>query len=315
MLFSNSDLQNFADGYVNLKKEKVKKYREQVNRLRDNLEEYIKESTEYGLVKMLHSGSVAKGTALSTINDMDVAVYVKSNEVEGSDEKEILEYIRSALFQVYKRHGMTEDQFTIGTHCVKVQFKGSGLDVDVVPVIYEGDEDDRGYLISNGTGERLLTSISLHKQFIRDRKAAYGNYAQMVRIIKWWRLKREFKMKSFLIELVWAHIADTEGINTDIFAALKQFFKYIVDTELLEPIIFTDNYKKSEVTISAGVPNVLDPVNSANNVASSLDFAKRTRIVDEADEALAYLINAGQASTKEKATQCLKEIFGSSFSY
>ena len=42
---------------------------------------------------------------------------------------------------------MRRDQFSVGIHCVTVSFRGTGLDVDVVPVLYEGDEDDRGYLL------------------------------------------------------------------------------------------------------------------------------------------------------------------------
>ena len=44
-------------------------------------------------------------------------------------------------------------------HCVRVRFRGSGLDVDVVPVLYEGDVNDYGYLVRKYSGERVLTSI------------------------------------------------------------------------------------------------------------------------------------------------------------
>lgn len=315
MLFTNNDLKTFSEENINLKSAKVTKYREQVNRLRNNLTEYIRDNPEYGLVKMLHSGSVAKGTALSSINDMDVGVYVKSNHVAGVDDQAIITYIRDALVKVYKRYGMTEDQFSLGTHCVKVNFKGTGLDVDVVPVIYSGQDNDLGYLINKDTGERVLTSISLHKQFVRKRKESHPNYAQMVRIIKWWRKERDFKMKSFLIELIWAHIADTEGIHKDIHEALKQFFRYVVQTELLDPIIFTDNYEQSAVKLEASGCNIFDPVNPENNVARTLDFSKRNRIVEESEEALAYLVHGIQSSTKGISIQSLKNIFGSSFSF
>ncbi|MCZ7538030.1 MAG: nucleotidyltransferase domain-containing protein, partial [Acidimicrobiia bacterium] len=56
---------------------KAQEHRDQVNRLRTSLEKKIAEDPDYALVKMLHAGSVAKGTALKTVNDLDVAVYVK----------------------------------------------------------------------------------------------------------------------------------------------------------------------------------------------------------------------------------------------
>jgi hypothetical protein len=39
-------------------------------------------------------------------------------------------------------------------HCVNVHFKSTGIDVDVVPVLYEGDADDRGYLIAKDAVDR-----------------------------------------------------------------------------------------------------------------------------------------------------------------
>lgn len=315
MLFTNSDLENFIENKVNVKKEKVKGYREQVNRLRDNLADYIKDHPDFGLIKMLHSGSVRKGTAISTLNDMDVAVYVKAAEVEKYSEEEVLEYIKDGLVKVYKRYNMTEDQFSIGTHCVKVSFKGSGLDVDIVPIIPNGEPNDLGHLIASDTGNRVLTSIPLHLDFIRKRKNSHSNYAQMVRVTKWWRNKRDFKMKSFIIEMIWAHIADTEGISNDVVTALEQFFRFVVNTELNEPIIFEDYYNKSDVTINEGLPNIFDPVNPENNLGASLDTIKLDRIIEEADDALGSLALAKQASTKAVATAQLQQIFGSSFSF
>ncbi|WP_438298450.1 CBASS oligonucleotide cyclase [Sporosarcina sp. FA15] len=315
MLFTNQDLKNFIEIKVNVKSEKVNEYRKQVNRLRDNLTDYIKENPDFGLVKMLHSGSVRKGTAISTLNDMDVAIYVKPDQVENYTEEQVLTYIKDGLVKAYKRYNMTEDQFSIGRHCIKVSFKGSGLDVDVVPVIPNGEPDDRGHLIAQDTGERVLTSIPLHLSFIRSRKNSNSNYATMVRVTKWWRNKNDFKMKSFLIEMIWAHIADSEGISDDIVTALQQFYRYIINTELKDPIIFEDHYKKSEVTLVENGINIFDPVNPDNNLGDSLDYLKLERIIDEADEALGSLSLAIQASTKNVAISSLKQIFGTSFSF
>ena len=68
------DLVLFADQKVNLKKDEVDDQRAQVNRLRDRIEAKIAVTPGYGLVKSLHAGSVAKGTALSSVNDRDLAV-------------------------------------------------------------------------------------------------------------------------------------------------------------------------------------------------------------------------------------------------
>lgn len=78
---NNSQRHTLAEERINLPASHVSKYRNQVNNLRENLERHIADNPGFGLVKMLHAGSVAKGTALRTINDLDVAVYVKKDQV------------------------------------------------------------------------------------------------------------------------------------------------------------------------------------------------------------------------------------------
>src|SRR5947209_5386702 len=91
----HSELLTYADTNINLKKEDVDELKDQVNRLRDDLVDYIREHPDYSLVKMLHSGSVAKGTALSTLNDMDVAVYVKKAAIP--DERKLISWMMDRL--------------------------------------------------------------------------------------------------------------------------------------------------------------------------------------------------------------------------
>jgi hypothetical protein len=62
---------------------------------------------------------------------------------------------------------------------------GSGLSVDVVPVLYEGEPNDVGCLVSKGTGEKLRTSVRQHLDFIRGRKNQYpSDLAQLIRFSK-----------------------------------------------------------------------------------------------------------------------------------
>ena len=75
---SHGDIASFADESVNLKREDAEDYREQVRRLREKLDRYASDHPDYGLIKTLLSGSLAKGTSLKTLNDIDVAFYVKA---------------------------------------------------------------------------------------------------------------------------------------------------------------------------------------------------------------------------------------------
>ncbi|MCH7923114.1 MAG: nucleotidyltransferase [Nitrospinae bacterium] len=314
----HSTVKAFAEEKVNLPSETAKKYRAQVNALRERLEAHIAANPGFALVKMLHAGSVAKGTALRTINDLDVAVYVKKEEVPVSDQ-DLVPWLADRLREA--NPNMNPDQFDDSQpNCVTVKFRGSGLDVDVVPVLYEGDERDFGYLISSDTGNRILTSIPLHLEFIRTRKKAHPNhFAQVVRLVKWWASQQKtrnsfFKCKSFMIELIVAYLADRGLNSSDYPNALEALFSYIVKTRLQERIAFTDYYAASDLPHSDGAPiEIFDPVNPSNNVASRYTTTDLTSLVDAAEEAGDAVSEAHYATTKARAVECWRIVLGQSF--
>ena len=147
--------------------------------------------------------------------------YVKSAAVGGPNANEagLLSWLRDRLIEVYGATKSPED-FVISDHAVGITFS-NGLKVDVAPVIYEGDKQWCGHLVTR-RGERVLTSVPLHLTFIHDRKKKYGKtYTQLIRLIKAWvkEQKRtdkaeEFRCKSFLVELIVAHLADRGTLET-----------------------------------------------------------------------------------------------------
>ena len=308
----------FAEERVNLPRNSVDKYRDQVNHLRDLLEKYIRETPGFALVKMLNSGSVAKGTALRTLNDMDVAVYVKKEAVP-SDDRAMQKWLAERLRDAYPT--MRPEQFLANQpHCVTLSFRGTGLDVDVVPILWEGDRNDLGYLVNKHTGKRTLTSIPLHIEFIRKRKRENTNhYAQVVRLAKWWardrkEQDREFRCKSFLIELVLAHLADTGVVLADYPAALQRFFDYIVRTTLGTRIAFTDYYPLRALPGSTGAPiEIFDPVNPENNIVGDYTETHRRTLVQAAEAAADAISEAHHATTRQRAVECWQRVLGASF--
>jgi tRNA nucleotidyltransferase (CCA-adding enzyme) len=307
----------FAGDKVNLSPGKAREHHDQVKGLRNRLEKKIAEDPDYALVKMLHAGSVAKGTALKTVNDLDVAVYVESDKAP-SEDKNLVPWFADRLHEANPQ--MERDQFVEEAHCVTVNYRGSGLNVDVVPVLYEGAADDLGYLVNKNNGDRVLTSVTLHLRFIRARKKKYGqNYAELIRITKWWKRSivksdPQFKFKSFMIELIWADLAD-QGVPLDDYpTAIEDFFKFIVTTEFDELIAFTDFCKASELPErgSAAIA-VIDPVNVDNNVAVRYSESDKSRIVAAAQEAFDALSEARFATTKGRAVDCWQVILGPTF--
>ena len=307
----------FADRAVNLPKDMAQEYRDQVGRLREKLEEYVKENPGFSLRKILLSGSLAKHTALRTINDADVAVYVKSAP---EDVGELTKWLAKKLRNAFPN--FSEDQVTVQSYSVRVDFRGSGLSVDVVPVyVEEGNENgDWGHLVSQEDGSKLRTNITLHKTFIQTRHKNNPHYRQVVRLLKWWVRTRkaenaQFGFKSFMVELVLAKLAD-EGAKLDDYPeALLAFFDYIARTGLSDPIAFGDYVAEAGTPGACGDPiRVFDPVNAENNVGRKYSDGERRGIVDECVDAGDAIEAALRAQTKKETLDYWRKVFGSTFS-
>lgn len=313
----HADIADFAAESVNLKREDAEGYREQVRLLRAKLEKYAADHPDYGLIKTLLSGSLAKGTALKTLNDIDVAFYVKGEKAPSS-EPDLLNWLAQRLREAYPQ--MQPDQIQPNQHSVCIKYAVSGLSVDVVPVQYYGDPCDRGYLFAFDGGSPVLTSIPLHLEFTRKRKAQQkDDFAQIVRLVKWWvRLQKskdtEFKLKSFMTELIVAHLADAGVSMADYTVALEKVFGYMVKSRLKARISFTDYYPASKLPGPTGKPiEIFDPVNEANNVAAIYDDSHRQKIVSAAQDALEAISEARFATTRGRAIECWQDVLGPSF--
>lgn len=314
---SHADVIAFADKRVNLKRDDASKYRKQAQGVRDKIEALIAENPDYGLVKTLVSGSLAKGTALSDLNDIDLVAYVKS-DIAPQNEAKLLGWLAERLRKAYPQKDASD--FEPKTHVVRVSFRGTGLDVDVGPVHYEGDPEDRGYLVDHHTGKRVLTSIPLHLKFIRSRKESHGkNYAQLVRLLKWWVRQRKqsdtsFRMKSFLTELLVAHIADGGAPLSDMPSSMEAFFRYVVTSGLEQRVAFYDYYAASKLPPpTSDAIEVFDPVNPENNVAAGYSTTDRANIVSAAEDALDALAAGRYAQKKGRAVESWRQILGPGF--
>jgi hypothetical protein len=312
----HGEIANFAQEKVNLPKEKADEYRAQARRLRERLEGYLQEHPDFTLKKMLLAGSLAKGTALRSLNDIDVACYISGADAPG-DVPKLLNYLAERLRKAFPN--FNPDQVKPNTYSVTVSFRGSGLDVDVVPILYDGDPDWYGNLVSQDDGSFLKTCIPRHLEFIRKRKDAHeGDFAQIVRLVKFWaaRMKREqegFRFKSFMIELVFAHIADKGLDFSDYPEALQHFFTYLGRSNIREQIIFTDYYKASSVGSFAEPVKIIDPVNAKNNVSKLYTVEQADSIVEAAVDAGDAIDAALASPTKQETVRYWQRVFGSAF--
>ncbi len=312
----HSDIVRFAEDRVNLPQDKANEYRAQARRLREKLEGYLSEHPDFSLKKMLLSGSLAKGTALRALNDIDVACYISGADAP-KDIASLLNYLAERLRKAFPN--FSPDQVKPQTYSVTVSFRGTGLDVDVVPILYNGDPSWYGDLVSQEDGSFLKTNIPLHLQFIKKRKEAQQHhFAQVVRLVKSWAklVKAEqegFRFKSFMIELMLSKLCD-QGLDfSDYPEALQHFFTYAAKSNMREKIVFTDCYSASAVGTFTEPVQIIDPVNAKNNVSRLYTSAQADGIVGAALTAGDAIDAALSATTKEKTVYYWQKVFGSSF--
>jgi hypothetical protein len=215
---------------------------------------------------------------------------------------------------------LPSDRFKAKQHCVTISFSGTGLDIDVVPVLHEEtDPTDDGYLVT-ANGARVPTNIPKHLAFIRKRKNANpGHFRQIVRFVKWWKRQQvnndaSFRCKSFLVELIVAHLFDTGLDGSDYPAALEALFTYIVASGLSAPISFNDYYSRGDLPKNdTSAMRVYDPINPKNNVVARYTDRDRVAIVAAAQDSLEAIAYAGFATTKTIAVEQWRRVFGPSF--
>lgn len=312
----HDEIAAFAQDKVNLPKDTADEYRAQARRLREKLEGYLSQHPDFTLKKMLLSGSLAKGTALRSLNDIDVACYISGADAP-KDVQALLDYLAGRLRKAFPN--FSPDQVKPQTYSVTVSFRGTGLDVDVVPILYDGDPKWYGNLVSQDDGSFLKTSIPLHLEFAAKRKRAQEkHFAQVVRLVKFWarRMKQErdgFRFKSFMIEMILAKLCD-DGLDfSDYPEALQHFFTYVARSGMRSKIVFGDYYPASSVGAFKDTVQIIDPVNAVNNVARLYTDANADAIVDAALDAGDAIDAALAAPNKQLTVAYWQKVFGSSF--
>jgi len=314
---SHSELSRFAKDKVNLPKDKADTYREQSKRLQDKLKSYLDENPDFELKRIVMSGSLAKGTALKSLNDIDLGCYISGVDTD-IEVSELISYLVNRLRKAFPN--FSPDQVKANTYSVTVTFKGSGLDVDIVPIIYDGNKEWYGHVVNQQDGSYLKTNIPLHIEFIRKRKSSQKvHFSQIVRLAKFWakRMKLErngFRFKSFMIELIFAKLADNGLDCSNYVEALQAFFSYIAKTDIRELIAFSDYYSESDLKEYPEPVKIIDPVNEENNASKLYTESQADMIVNAALDAGDAIDAALYATTKEKTLYYWQKIFGPSFS-
>ena len=310
MPLTNTQLRYYDSRVLRLPDDKRTEYHKQVDRLISELSKSIRENTDLKITKVLKAGSFAKFTILRKTSadpvDVDVVFYVDGNSVDSETLQTLNDRIYELLVGVYPSKSV--EDFKIQRKTAKVSFVGTGLDVDIVPVIADESRDGYGWQYDLQDGTKIETCAPCQIEFVRDRKKEDSDFHTLVRMAKRWRNYAELShLKSFHLELILAYVLDREGFDGLIEQRFRRFLLYIAQSELKETISFPEN------TLPLGSFSdpvvIIDPVCSTNNTASRISESERNEIVIAADEAW----ETANFASVEDDIEIWKEIFGPRF--
>ncbi|OJY80744.1 MAG: nucleotidyltransferase [Sphingobacteriales bacterium 40-81] len=318
MKLTNTQLQNFVSR-IKLKIENMPTYRDQVKNLIEDLEKYITTDTSTGIrvTRAIIAGSWKKGTILRATGenpiDIDLVLYVEGEKNLQDDLERLHDLIINYLKKIYPNKDIVRDTDAKGkTKSVKIKFIGTGLEIDIVPVVPM--ETPKEYVWQpqrGGAGDKYVTSVTKQLDFANGYRKQNASYTAVVRALKWWRNYKELdQLSSFTIELIVSYLETNKGLETNIEEGIIRFFKLVSD-----PSFPTINFLNAINNLPVPIPKIFvaDPTNNENNAARKIDETNWDEIKEEADKAFEAL-NIAQSKNYEGDTiEEWKFVFGSSF--
>lgn len=310
MPLTNTQLLYYDSNVLRLPSDKRKEYHKQVDFLVDKLSEDLRDEIEVRITKTVKAGSFAKFTILRKTSedpiDVDVVFYISDRSVDQETLESLNDSIHELLIRIYPNKDVGD--FEIQRKATTVSFIGSGLSVDVVPVIQDEDRPDYGWQFDLEDGSTVQTCAPCQIQFVRDRKDKDKHFRTLVRLAKKWRNHAELKpLKSFAIELILAYVLDQEGSEGSIEQRFRRFLLYMAQSGLKDVIQFPEN--TGPIGCFDDPVVILDPVQSDNNVAARITESERQQIVNVAAEAW----EKAHFASVENDNSVWKELFGPHF--
>lgn len=308
MPLTNTQIKWYDSNVLRLPKDKRETYNAQVDRLIAALKDSLKTQDKITITKVVKAGSFAKHTILrpnvQSPADVDVVFYISGQKVDEATFATLSQKIYDALIKLYPNKSV--EDFEIQRKAAKVTFVGTGLEVDIVPVIENPNKENYGWQFDRVDGSKTETCAPCQVKFVKVRKEEDPDFRTLVRLAKRWRTWKEVPLKSFHIELIMAHVLEINGTAGSLEKRFRDFLLYIAESGLKDVIKFPEN-KRAPLFSDPVV--IIDPVCDTNNVASRITEEERKEIVQLADEswATAYFASVGDD------LGVWKELFGKGF--
>ncbi|WP_262924459.1 CBASS oligonucleotide cyclase [Hymenobacter tibetensis] len=318
MELTNTRLINFINR-IKLPRDSMNTYREQVNNLQEKLVDKIKNDDRTGVKISGYriAGSWAKHTILRATGlnpiDIDLVLFVTGDESLREDIGRLHDFVVSYLEEIYPTKDIAKDVDAEGkTKAITIKFVGTGLHVDIVPVVPLEKPADYVWQPERGGGGRYHTSVTGQLAAAKTWRDKNSYYTSIVRAAKFWRNYQELDLlSSFTIELMVAHLEAHEGVSSNIEHGLLRFFRLISDSSF--PVI---TFPRAINSVPASYTNpvfIADPTNNENNAASKLTKAGWDEVKSKALEAYETLHIARTMSDLDSTADEWKQVFGPKF--
>jgi len=275
-----------------------------------------------------NSGSFAKKTGLrrhlqgdSDVEgqDIDLPFVISPRDEDGVRIDELLNRFARYAAACYPQTSRSRTKSSI-----QLDFVGTKLRYDLVPMLAVPG-DDEAQILLRGDGARRRTSVQKHIRFVTSRTNASNQldgrvkFNECVRLIKWWREFRQDNARvidnvpSILIDLLCAHAYDRRQVEETYAGTLAMWFGELTRTvRRRERVAFADFVWIPGPNASA-TWEVLDPVNSENNIASFWSKAQVDELGDWLEESFDVMSRAIAADLRGddvESLESLVELFG-----
>lgn len=313
MKLTNTDLHNYV-GRIKLTVEQKRRYQAQIDNLVTTASDGINAHRNLRVSRVLQTGSWRKGTALRPRDghalDIDLAFFLALPEEAANNVEGLHETLLNFLVAAYPTK--RREDFKPGHKTVGLVFKGSGLKVDLVPVVPLSSDPTYVWQPSiSGTGAKFVTSIEGQLKFIQAIKERDPNWSSLVRMIKAWRNRQELELSSFAVELLSAHLLIKLGEGHNLEDAVIRFFDFLARPNM-PSITFAG--AKGQTWSGPPAPIYLaDPTYNPNNVLERMTDEEWSEVQDKAQNACELLPYAQSKRRQRETIDLWKEVFGPSF--
>jgi len=309
---TDKELDNYVTNKLALPGDDRNEYREQVSRLLEKLERVLAEDGSYRIQKFRRAGSLEKGTSnrprAGKPVDADVGVYFGVDDASTFDIADLQRLIKRLLVAAYPQKS-EEDFDDSGARTFGVVFKGTGLEVDLVPIVSLDADADYGLQYSR-EGDCVKTSVKAHLEHYRNHASCDEFFPSTLRLAKRWCHWQELDgVQSFHFELMLSYLVDRNGSSKGIEESLRRLLLFII-RDLGHGVTFAG----VDPSTFPDPVVIVDPANGENNVASRIEAGERDALVAVARQAYETITWAQGLPGKGETVAAWKELFGDNFS-